>query len=96
MYFLISDFVFQIFSNVLPVPSVAAHGVEVVLGGPVEEVFGSGGIGVAGGNVTGTAVDEFKRDGLSAGFFEGFDYFQDAMAPACSEVDDEWISFGCV
>ena len=72
----------------LPVPAVAAHLFDTVLGFPAKLVFGFGGVAVAGGDVAGAAWLDGVGDGHTVDFLKGIDNVEDAVAMACAEVVD--------
>src|SRR6185436_18898516 len=60
----------------LPAPAVLAHAGQVVAGGPAQLLARQRRIGVAGGDVAGTAGDDLVRDLAAAGGGEGVDQLQ--------------------
>src|SRR5699024_9926272 len=70
----------------LPTPGVGAclgHGVLCL---PSQVVGGGGRVGVAGGDVTGAALDDLEGDGDPGGLLEGAHTFQDGGSPPGTEV----------
>src|SRR5699024_10205694 len=70
----------------LPTRGVGAclgHGVLCL---PPQVAGGGGRVGVAGGDVTGAALDDLEGDGDPGGFLEGAHTFQDGGAPPGTEV----------
>src|SRR5699024_194325 len=78
----------------LPAPVVGAHGVDAAFCLPAERFHGVGGDGVAGGGVTGTAIGHCAGDFLTAGFTEGVDHVEHAVALAGAEVGGNQAATG--
>lgn len=72
----------------LPVPAVAAHLVDTVLGFPTEFVLGFGGVAVAGGDVAGAAWLDGVGDRHTVDFLEGVDDVEYAVAVTGAQVVD--------
>ena len=72
----------------LPVPAVADHLFDAVLGFPAQLAFGFGGVAVAGGDVAGTAGLDAVGHLDTVHLDEGVDHVEDAVAVACAEVVD--------
>src|SRR5699024_7387297 len=70
----------------LPTPGVGACLGHGVLCHPPQVAGGGGRVGVAGGDVTGAALDDLGGDGDPGGFLEGAHTFQDGGAPPGTEV----------
>ena len=72
----------------LPIPAVAAHIRDVVLGLPTHHALGLGGIAPVGGDVAGTALADYVGQLLAAGLGEGGDDFEYRGAGAGAQVKD--------
>ena len=55
----------------LPAPGVAAHAVEIVFGAPAEQFFRQRGVGIAAGDVSGTARHDPVGNLATGGLAEG-------------------------
>ena len=72
----------------LPVPAVAAHIRDVVLGLPTHHALGLGGIAPVGSDVTGAALANHIGQLLAAGLGEGGDDLEHRSAGAGAQVKD--------
>ena len=72
----------------LPIPAVAAHVRDVVLGLPAHHAFGLGGIAPVGGDIAGTALANHVGQLLAAGLGEGGDDLEYRGAGAGAQVKD--------
>ena len=72
----------------LPMPAIAHHVVDTVLGFPAEFGFGLCGIAVAGGDVAGaTGLDAVGHiDAIDTG--EGFYHIEDRVSMPCTNIID--------
>src|SRR4051812_10899338 len=73
----------------LPAPGVATHGVDLELGAPVEQLLRARRVGVAGGDIAGTAREHLERNGAAARPLERLYRFQHRVAAPRAEVHDE-------
>ena len=71
----------------LPAICVAAHIRQLVLSLPAQDLLCLGGIGVAGGDVTGTAVYDLVGNGSARGRLKGIDDIQHRVAVARADVE---------
>ena len=72
----------------LPIPAVAAHVCDVVLGLPAHHALGLGGIAPVGGDVAGAALTDHVGQLLAAGLGEGGDDLEYRGAGAGAQVKD--------
>ena len=72
----------------LPIPAVAAHVRDVVLGLPAHHAFGLGGIAPVGGDIAGTALANHVGQFLAARLGEGSDDLEHRGAGAGAQVKD--------
>lgn len=72
----------------LPVPAIAAHVRDVVLGLPAHHALGLGGVAPVGGDIAGTALANHVGQLLAAGLGEGGDDLEHRGAGAGAQVKD--------
>src|SRR3954466_8654456 len=73
----------------LPAPGIAAHGVDLELGAPLEKLLRARGVGVAGGNIAGATREQLERNRAAACPLERLHRFQHGVAAPGAEVHDE-------
>ena len=71
----------------LPVPGVTAHIHEGLFGLPAQNLCTLGRIGIAGGDVTGTAVNDLVGQLQTVGLVEGLDHIQHGIANAGAQIE---------
>ena len=72
----------------LPIPAVAAHVRDIVLGLPAHHAFGLGGIAPVGGDIAGAALANHIGQLLATGLGEGGDDLEHRGAGAGAQVKD--------
>ena len=72
----------------MPVPSVAAHFLESILGFPAELTFRFGGVGVAGGDVAGSSRFDAIGNLDAVDFLKSLYQLKHRVALTCAEVID--------
>ena len=78
----------------LPIPAVGTHLLDAVLSHPAQLILGLGGVGIALGDIAGTAGIDHIGELLAAGLLKGMDDIQHAVAVAGAQVADEQAAVG--